>query len=222
VTKPLDTRARPGFDGPRFDGPRSGSTKIVLASASPARAALLAGAGVSFEQVVARVDEDALKAALKAEGAPVEDAAAALGELKALAVARKHPDALVIGADQILECDGVWFDKPADRAAAAATLRALAGRSHALVSGVCVVRGGARLWHHVDRAVLHVRTLDDAFIDHYLDAVGDDAMTSVGAYQLEGLGAHLFARVEGDFFTILGLPLLPLLDFLREHGVVPR
>src|SRR5690606_10859737 len=124
------------------------------------------------------------------------------------------------GADRMLACAGRWFGKPADRAAARAQLLALRGRTHDLVTAAVVLRDGTRLWQHVERASLTMRPVSDAFVESYLAALGDDAMRSVGAYQLEGLGAQLFARVEGDFFTILGLPLLPLLDFLRGHGTL--
>jgi septum formation protein len=125
---------------------------------------------------------------------------------------------LVIGADQMLDCKGVWFDKPADRRQARAQLVALRGRTHVLSSAACVYRDGQRLWHAVQQARLTMRPFSDEFLDEYLSAVGDDVTGSVGAYRLEGLGSHLFARVEGDWFTILGLPLLPLLDFLRGQG----
>lgn len=194
---------------------------LVLASASRSRAALLTNAGLGFTQDAARVDEAAVKAALQAEGAPADRAAETLAELKAQRVSARHPGALVIGADQMLECDGRWFDKAADRAEAAANLRALSGKPHRLISAVCLLRDGVRLWHHVAEARLTMRPLSDDFIAAYLDAVGEAALDSVGAYQLEGLGAQLFSRVEGDHFTILGLPLLPLLDFLRNHRVVP-
>ncbi|MCZ6858948.1 MAG: Maf family protein [Alphaproteobacteria bacterium] len=195
------------------------TTPVILASASAVRARLLAAAGIAFEQQPAAVDEGEVKNALKSEGASAREAAEALAELKAQHVSRKHPEAFVIGADQILECDGVWFDKPGARADAAASLKALGGRDHELIASVCVIRGGAILWHHSDRASLHVRALDEGFIERYLDAAGQAALDSVGAYQLEGLGANLFTRIDGDYFTILGLPLLPLLDFLRGHQV---
>ena len=201
-------------------GPRAAVTPVILASGSAVRARLLSEAGVAFRRVVAPVDETELKVTLKAEGATAAMAAETLAELKAQRVSRRHPDALVIGADQILECDGEWFDKPADAAAARAALGRLRGRSHVLRSAVAVVRGGDRLWHHNDHATLLMRPFSDAFLDGYLAAVGSAALRSVGAYQLEGLGAQLFQRIDGDYFTILGLPLLPLLDFLRNHGVV--
>ena len=156
------------------------------------------------------------------EGASADDVAVALGELKAVAISRRHRDALVIGSDQMLDCNGVWFEKPVDRDHAAATLRALSGRDHRLVTSAVVARGGERIWHTVQTVRMRMRPLSEAYIDAYLDAVGEEVHASVGAYQLEGLGAQLFTAVEGDYFTVLGLPLLPLLDFLRVHGVLAR
>ncbi|AWJ84011.1 septum formation protein Maf [Azospirillum sp. TSH58] len=193
---------------------------VVLASGSRTRAEMLERAGVRVTLAPAAVDEEEIKLAARAEGAPVEDVAEALAELKAQRVTRKHPGALVIGADQMLDCEGRWFDKPADRDAARTQLQDLRGRTHRLVSCAVVIRDGERLWHHVDRARLTMRPFSDAFLDSYLNAAGDDVLGSVGAYHLEGLGAQLFHRVDGDFFTILGLPLLPLLGFLRVHGVI--
>lgn len=193
---------------------------VVLASGSRTRAEMLERAGVRVSLAPAAVDEEEIKLAARAEGAPVEDVAEALAELKAQRVTRKHPGALVIGADQMLECEGHWFDKPADREAARAQLQDLRGKTHRLVSCAVVIRDGERLWHHVDRARLTMRPFSDAFLESYLNAAGDDVLGSVGAYHLEGLGAQLFHRVDGDFFTILGLPLLPLLGFLRVHGVI--
>jgi septum formation protein len=194
---------------------------VILASASAIRASLLRNAGVAVDIVPASVDETAIKQAMRARGASADDCALALAAHKAELVSRQHPAALVIGADQMLECDETWFDKPPDRARAVAQLHALSGKTHALVSAVTVVRGGAPLWQHVERARLTMRRLDDAFIAGYLDAVGELALRSVGAYQLEGRGVQLFNHVDGDHFSILGLPLLPLLGFLRQHGVVP-
>ncbi|WP_454020270.1 Maf family protein [Azospirillum sp. Marseille-Q6669] len=193
---------------------------VVLASGSRTRAEMLERAGVRVTLAPAAVDEEEIKLAARAEGAPVEDVAEALAELKAQRVTRKHPGALVIGADQMLECEGRWFDKPADRDAARTQLQDLRGKTHRLVSCAVVIRDGERLWHHVDRARLTMRPFSDAFLESYLNAAGDDVLGSVGAYHLEGLGAQLFHRVDGDFFTILGLPLLPLLGFLRVHGVI--
>jgi septum formation protein len=193
---------------------------IVLASASAIRRTLLENAGVTLVVDPGRVDEEEIKSALKGGGASAEITAESLAEAKAQRVSGRYWDSLVVGADSMLECNGVWFDKPRDRAHAAAHLAALSGKTHRLISSVMVVRNNTRLWHHTGIAKLTMRTLSPTFIEGYLDAVGDAALTSVGAYQLEGRGAQLFARIEGDYFTILGLPLLPLLDFLRNHGVV--
>lgn len=195
-------------------------TAVVLASGSRTRALMLEQAGVSVTCHPAAVDEEEVKLSCKAEGLPVEAAAEALAELKAMRVTRRHPGALVIGADQMLECEGDWFDKPVDRAAARAQLLRLRGRTHRLVSCAVVVRDGERLWHQVQSARLTVRPFTDAFLDDYLDRAGERVLGSVGCYQIEGLGAQLFSRVEGDWFTILGMPLLPLLGFLRAHGVL--
>lgn len=194
---------------------------LILASASRTRLELLERAGVAVTAEPAAVDETELKVAFQAEGASAEACAEALAELKAMRISARHPTALVIGADQMLECDGVWFDKPVDRAQASASLRALRGKTHELVAAVTVLRDGASLWRYVGRARLTMRPFTDGFIDAYLDALGEAALQSVGAYQLEGLGVQLFSHVDGDHFTILGLPLMPLLDFLRQHRIVP-
>ena len=164
-----------------------------------------------------------MRDALRADGVPVEDAAVALAEMKAAHVAARAPaDAIVLGADQLLELEGEWLEKPVEPrrrarpAAAAARPAASAGRA-----AVVAFRGGSRVWHHVDVARLWLRPFSDAFLDGYLDCGGAEAVLGcVGAYQLEGLGAQLMARVEGDYFTMLGLPLLPLLQFLRDQGVL--
>ena len=193
---------------------------VVLASASSARAAVLRAAGIDVILAPAHIDEGEIKQGLRAENAEAGDAATVLAELKARRVAAKFPDALIIGADQILVCEGEWFDKPVDIDDARAHLRALRGKTHGLATSAVVLRGGERIWHHIETPKLTMRSFSDAFIDDYLAREGDDALQSVGAYRLEGIGAQLFTRVEGDFFTILGLPLLPLIGFLREHGVV--
>jgi septum formation protein len=203
-------------------GPSAATQTVVLASGSRFRAKMLRDAGVPFTVDVPGVDEASVRDSLQAENATAGDAATLLAELKAVAVSRKHPDALVIGSDQMLDCNGIWFEKPQDRAHAQATLTALSGKTHRLLTAAVVAKGGSRIWHTIDTVTMRMRPLSADFIDQYLDAMGDDVSSSVGAYQLEGLGAQLFAGVEGDFFTVLGLPLLPLLDFLRSHGVLAR
>ena len=196
--------------------------RVVLASASPTRAHLLRAAGVPFEQRPAAVDEASLKEALRAEAVSAGDAAVALAELKAQRVASQMPDAIVLGADQILTCEERWFDKPQDRAGAQAQLGALAGRWHELATAVVAFHGGARVWHHLAVPRLWLRDSSPEFLEAYLDALGGAALGSVGAYQIEGLGAQLLARIQGDHFAVLGLPLLPLLEFLRGQGVLMR
>ncbi len=194
--------------------------RLILASASSSRRSLLAAAGLRFSVVPAQVDEDAAKRAARTDGASAADTALALAELKAAAVAARNPAALVIGADQILVCDGAWFDKPADPAAARAQLSILRGRTHTLATGVVCHHGSTRLWHHLAEPRLTMRDFSDAFLAAYLAAEGDSVTTTVGAYRLEGRGIHLFDQVDGDHAAILGLPLLPLLCFLRHHGVM--
>ena len=193
---------------------------IVLASGSATRAAMLRDAGIAVTADPPAIDEDEVKAALKADGAAAGDVAETLAELKAMRVSRRHPGALVIGADQMLECGDVWFDKPPDTDHARAQLLALRGKTHMLVSSAVGVRDGARLWHHTDRARLAMRNFSDGFLDRYLARCSPNILGSVGAYRLEGIGAQLFHKVDGDFFTVLGLPLLPLLEWLRAQGVL--
>lgn len=201
--------------------PQASRPSVLLASESRTRVALLRHAGITCTAERSGIDEDEIKRALRREGAKAIEAAETLAEFKAVKVSRRHAGALVIGADQILECEGEWLGKPRDLDRARAQLSALRGKSHELATAVVVARDGARIWHHVVRPRLEMRAFSDAFLDLYLDSVGRAACDSVGAYQLEGLGVQLFSRVEGDYFAILGLPLLPLLDFLRNHGVIP-
>lgn len=193
---------------------------LVLASGSATRARLLADAGLPILVDPAAVDEEEIRASFQAEGRDAAACAAALAEAKATRVSGRHPGALVLGADQILDCGGRWLEKPRDLNAARAQLTQLRGKRHVLVTAAAVVRNGAIVWHVIDRARLVMRAFSDAFLEDYVAAAGDELLDSVGAYRLEGLGAQLFERVEGDFFTILGLPLLPLLDFLRGHGAL--
>lgn len=192
--------------------------RLVLASESGARAGVLRAAGLRFEARAARVDEAAVKEACRAEGLEAADAALTLAELKAARI--RDPDALVIGADQLLVCDGAWFDKPADLDDARRHLQALRGRAHTLVTAVVCQRGGRTVWQHVATPRLHMRAFGDEVLNAHLAAEGDALLSCVGAYRLEGLGIHLFDRVEGEQAAILGLPLLPLLGFLRQHRVL--
>jgi septum formation protein len=195
---------------------------IVLASGSKARLAMLERAGVAVVAQAASVDEEEIKHSFRVAGLKADEVAEALAELKAQRVSVRHPGRIVLGADQMLECDGAWFDKPADRAQAADHLKTLRGRPHRLVSCVVAVMNGQRQWHHTDSATLTMRHVSDDFIERYLDALGGEALTSVGAYQLEGLGAQLFNRIQGDYFTILGMPLLPVLDYLRQRQILAK
>ena len=197
---------------------------LILASASTARAALLRNAGVDFAIEPSAIDEDVIKrqyrGQYRATEKNAEACALALAESKALAVATRHPEALIIGADQILVASDEWFDKPADLVEAASQLRRLRGREHGLVTAACVYRGSARLWQTMSIPKLTMRRFGEAFLASYINAEGNAALGSVGAYRLEGGGVQLFARIEGDHFAILGLPLLELLDFLRGQGVL--
>ena len=194
---------------------------LVLASSSASRAAILKSAGLAFTAIPARIDETSLIESLSAEGAKPRDIADALAEAKTLKVAAGvPPPALVIGADQLLVCEGRIFEKPANRAEAESHLAFLQGKTHELVGGVCGAAGGAVIWRHVSVARLTLRTMDAAAIGDYLDAAGPDVLNSVGCYHLEGLGVHLMSRIDGDFYSILGLPILPVLDFLRAQGAL--
>lgn len=193
--------------------------RLVLASASKTRAQLLSNAGIGFEVVPAHADEAALKEALRAERASGRDAALALAELKAARISAARPADLVLGCDQLLDCEGVWFDKARDPADAARQLADLQGRSHELATAVCAMQGGRRVWHQIEAPTLVIRPLGSVDIEGYLRAAGDEVVGCVGGYRLEGVGIHLFSRIEGDYFSILGLPLLPLLAFLRDQGL---
>ncbi len=203
-----------------MEGEAPSTAVIVLASASTTRAEMLRRAGVRLEVEPASVDEAAIRDSLRQDGATARDAAEILARMKTVQISARRPQSLVVGADQILECDGEWFDKPGDRAEARRDLVALRGRVHEQISAVCVAREGAPIWRHSEVARLHVRPFSDRFLEAYLDEAGEAVVGAVGAYRLEGLGVQLFSSIEGDFFAILGLPLLPLLAFLREHQVV--
>jgi septum formation protein len=195
-----------------------GAKPLILASQSPARQSLLTNAGVPFEAIPAEIDERAIQC-VSGLSLPSQ-VAALLAREKAVSVSLRHPGQFVVGADQTLALGERLFSKPAGRAQAAAQLRALAGQTHELHSATAVARDGETLFESVSIARMTMRPLDDAAISAYLDAAGEAITTSVGAYQLESLGVHLFERIEGDHFTILGLPLLPLLKFLRSQGLL--
>ncbi len=195
--------------------------RLILASQSSARRAMLTAAGVAFDAVSAAVDEDSAKAALLSEGLAARDMADALAEMKAIKVSSGDGQALVLGCDSVVALeDGAMLDKPRDRAEAAIHLRRLSGKRHELVSAAVIAEGGRPVWRVVDRAKMHVRPLSDAFIEQYLDREWPDISGCVGCYRIEGLGAQIFSRIEGSHFTVLGLPLLPVLDYLRVRKVL--
>jgi septum formation protein len=200
--------------------PSADDTTVILASGSATRAGILRNAGLRFSIRRPTVDEAAVRQVMVEAGDPVEAGARRLADLKALEISSEIPGALVIGADQILECGGQWFEKPEGPEAAREQLMKLSGRTHRLISGVSIARDNEVIWRHVDQAVLTVRSLGKEFLERYLIAMGDRTRESVGGYQIEGLGSQLFERVEGDHFTILGLPLLPTLAFLRSQGLL--
>ena len=179
---------------------------------------LLEAAGIAVTVRPVAVDEAAIKTAMRAEGADAGETAMALADAKAMRV--RVPGALVIGADQMLECGGEWFDKPADRNAAREQLRRLRGCRHELLTAISCWRDGEPVWRHLARPALVMRDFSDAFLERYLDAAGDAVLSSVGGYQLEGVGVQLFDGVSGEHAAVLGLPMLPLLGFLRQHGVI--
>ncbi len=192
---------------------------IILASQSPSRAAMLAAAGVDFQAVPAHVDEEGVTEELIAEGARADRIADALAELKAVKVSRAHPGALVLGSDSVVTtADGRFLAKPGTRAGAEAQLRDLSGTKHRLTSAAVIAAAGQPVWRAVEHADLTMRPLSEAFIADYLDREGEAVLGCVGCYRLEGLGAQLFTRIDGDQFVIRGLPLLAVLDYLRLRG----
>jgi septum formation protein len=194
--------------------------RLILASGSSSRRTLLENAGLEFEVVPAELDERAAEAPLLKSGAPMEDVALALAMAKATMVSDAHAGALVVGGDQMLELDGERLTKPADMEAARHQLRKLSGKTHTLHSAAVCARDGEIVWQHVEPAHVTIRPLTPQFIGRYLAAVGPAALSSVGAYQVESRGIQLFEKIDGDFFAILGLPLVPLLAFLRSQGIV--
>ncbi|HEV7690669.1 MAG TPA: nucleoside triphosphate pyrophosphatase [Hyphomonadaceae bacterium] len=194
--------------------------RLVLASKSASRAAVLRGAGLTFEQITAGVDEESIKASLRVEGASCAKQADILAETKALKVSISH-HGVILGADQMLDLEGEAFDKPADREEAREHLKKLRGKTHILQTALVACVEGVAVWRHLAQPRLRMRNFSDEFLEAYLDQTVPDILTSVGGYQLEGRGAQLFERIEGDYFSILGLPLLPLLQWLRDRGTIP-
>jgi septum formation protein len=197
------------------------SLEVTLASSSASRRALLAAAGVAAHSVAPNVDEASFRTSLRAEGVPVRDQAMQLAELKAVRVSSAR-GGLVIGGDQMLALGNEAFDKPADLAEARSHLTRLSGKSHTLETAIVVCEEGRPVWRHLARPRLTMRHLTPEFIDGYVDRCGQSLLSTVGAYQLESLGSQLFSSIEGDYFSILGLPLLPLLDYLRVRKVLPQ
>ena len=197
------------------------SSDIILASASQTRRTLLECAGVPHRVEPPRVDEDEIKIGMRSEGASAIEIAEVLAETKAIYVSRKNPDVMVLGADQVLAFQGEIFDKPKNQKDAHTQLQRLRGAQHELISYAVIARGGQRIWQAVDCAKLIVRAdVSDDFLCAYLDAVGNDAFNGPGGYRVESLGVQLFSVIDGSHYTILGLPLLALLDYLRANGVL--
>ncbi len=197
------------------------ASALILASRSASRRAMLDAAGVSYTAQPADVEEERLTADLRERGAEPPAIALALAEAKAAAISAQHGDALVIGSDSVVSLGGQLFDKPASRADAACHLAQFSGQVMQLVSAAVLWRGGQSLWQTVETAHLHIRTLSPGFIETYLDAEWSAIAACVGCFRIEGPGIQLFERIEGDYHTILGMPLLPLLGALRHHGGLP-
>lgn len=194
-------------------------TDIILASGSAIRRQILTDAGLNFQVITRPVDEGAIKDSMLAEGSAIRDIADALAEAKARRVSQSEAG-LVIGADQILEMDGVLFDKPKSLEEAKDRLKYMRGKTHRLIGAVVICENGQPVWRHLSKTVLTMRQFTDEFLDDYLKQEGDKLLKSVGAYRFEGPGAQLFSKVQGDFFAILGLDLLPILDYLRTRGAI--
>ncbi len=197
-------------------------TTLILASGSHTRAQLLRAAGVPFEVEPAAVDEEGLKESFLAEGASPSLIADALAELKAIRISARYPEALVLGADQVLEFRGDLISKCGDLAAASELLRCLRGQSHSLLTAAVLAKAGAPIWRHLGRATLTMRDFSDEFLAAYIAAEGEALLTGVGCYRLEAHGLQLFSRIDGDYFAILGLPMLALLTALRDQGIIAR
>ncbi len=192
---------------------------IILASGSAIRRQILDGAGLDYSVMVRPIDEAAIKETMLEQGALMRDIADALAEAKALRVSRTVPG-FVIGADQIMVMDGQLFDKPKSVSEARERLWAMRGKTHNLIGAVVIAQDGAAQWRHISKTSLKVREFSQDFLDNYIETEGDELLSSVGGYKFEGRGAQLFEHVDGDFFSILGLPLLPVLDYLRIRGIL--
>ena len=192
---------------------------LILASKSHARRALLEQAGIAFEIQSAAIDEPAIRQAAQAEGASADDIAVLLAEMKGERIAAENPDAMIIASDQLLVCDGVIYGKPRDIAESKAQILSLSGKRHQLISAVMLFDKGRRIWHHIARPELTFHQLDEKEVDDYLAYFGDNALYSPGSYFLEGPGIHLFADIFGDYYSILGLPLLAVIPQLKLHGL---
>ncbi len=191
---------------------------IILASGSEIRAELLANAGIDFSVVKPRVDEDSLKSSLDSEGASPRDMADSLAEAKAQKVGMKHPEALVLGCDQVLSFDSCVISKPVDIEDARAQLKQLSGQRHMLLSAVVIYHEMRPIWRHIGQVRLQMRDISDAYLEEYLARNWDSLKTSVGGYKLEEEGIRLFSKVEGDYFSVLGLPLVELINYLTLSG----
>ena len=198
-----------------IDGP------LILASASSTRARLLSAAGIRFETIHPGIDERALKAALKSDGIDSAAAAETLAEAKALQISLRVPEALILASDQLLVCGEVWFDKPRDYSNLIAQIQTLQGRWHSLWTAAVLMRGGQRIWHTRQQAKLLMRPLEPEEIKAYANQAGESVLSCVGGYEIEGLGANLFTKIEGDTFVIQGLALLEVLEALRNQGRAP-
>jgi septum formation protein len=195
--------------------------KLILASTSPTRRAMLDAAGVPFEARPPQVDEESLKAALCRDSIAPRDLADALAEAKAVALSRRDPEAMVLGCDQVaVAADGTLLDKPGSREGLRIQLSQLRGSTHRQLSAVVIAEAGRPVWRHVDEARLTMRDFSDVFLEDYLDAEGAAASGCVGGYRIEAMGVQLFSQIEGSHFTILGLPLMPVLDYLRTRAVI--
>ena len=195
---------------------------IVLSSGSATRRKLLSQTGLYFKTAKPPVDESMIKDRLREAGASAAQVADNLAESKANSVAMILPGAYIIGADQMLDCEGKWFDKPEGMDGARNHLLALRGKTHQLITAAVIAHEGRVIWRHLDTAQLTMRDFSDEFLDRYMEKAGEGIVHSVGAYEMEGMGAQLFEKIEGDFFTILGLPQIPLMNALREAGALPK